>query len=223
QLDLPLSPICINDHSSEVGTPGVVCDQVEADPGCVNRELELGKYIGRWAPPFNDCQTFAADVIEEGSTAPDLGSQGASGAEGASGYEVRQMVVDHERRDRIRLPCRMLRAVARRSDHARMPQPTSRRTGALRAPILARAVRAVADGRWVARCLLALASSNFSKASVVTVLGALPTWGARRQAFSLSTETRRRRPRRHAKYRVTINPNHSIRTNWIAGQRVAAP
>jgi len=86
QLDLPLSPICINDHSSEVGTPGVVCEQVEADPNCVNRELEIGKHIGRWAPPFNDCQTFAADVIEECSTAPDLGSQGASGAEGASGY-----------------------------------------------------------------------------------------------------------------------------------------
>jgi len=67
QIDLPLSPMCINNHSSEVGTPGVICDQVETDPDCVNRELELGKHIGRWAPPFNDCQTFAANVITEAS------------------------------------------------------------------------------------------------------------------------------------------------------------
>jgi hypothetical protein len=86
QIDLPLSPICVNDHSSEVGTPGVVCDPVEADPSCVNRELEFGRYIGLWAPPFNDCQTFAADIIAECSTAPELSSQGAAGAEGTRGY-----------------------------------------------------------------------------------------------------------------------------------------
>lgn len=86
QVDLPLSPMCINDHLGEVGASGVVCEPVEADPACVNRELELGKYIGRWAPPFNDCQSFAASVIEECSTAQRSESQAASGAEGARGY-----------------------------------------------------------------------------------------------------------------------------------------
>jgi len=86
QIDLPLSPMCVNDHASEVGTPGVVCDPVEADPICVNRELEIGKHIGRWAPPFDDCQTFAAKVIADCSIAADPGSEGASGAEGSRGY-----------------------------------------------------------------------------------------------------------------------------------------
>ena len=54
-------------------------------------------------------------------------------------------------------------------------------------------------------------------------LSALPTSGVHCQALSLWTETRRRRPRRYAKYRVTINPNHSIRTDWIGGKRVTAP
>jgi hypothetical protein len=84
QIDLPLSPMCINDHSSEVGTPAVVCEPVEADPSCVNRELEFGKYIGRWAPPFSDCQTFAAQVIAKCSIDPS--SSSPSGAEGSSGY-----------------------------------------------------------------------------------------------------------------------------------------
>ena len=86
-IDLPLSPMCINDHSPEVGAPGVICEQVEADPTCVNQELELGKHIGLWAPPFNDCQTFAANVIANCS--PPASTEGAeeeSGAEGARGY-----------------------------------------------------------------------------------------------------------------------------------------
>jgi len=87
QIDLPLSPMCVNDHSSEVGAPGVVCDQVEADPTCVNRELELGKHIGLWVPPFNDCQTFAANVIADCSPPATIDvAEGYSGAEGARGY-----------------------------------------------------------------------------------------------------------------------------------------
>jgi hypothetical protein len=86
QIDLPLSPMCINDHASEVGRPDVVCEPVVADPTCVNRELEFERPIGPWAPPFNDCQTFAARVIADCSTAPDLSSPSASGAEGSRGY-----------------------------------------------------------------------------------------------------------------------------------------
>jgi len=74
------------DPLNEVGTPSVVCEQAEADPICVKREIELGKPIGRWARPFNDCQTFAAKVIADCSTAPDLASQSASGAEDTRGY-----------------------------------------------------------------------------------------------------------------------------------------
>ncbi|MEI9952296.1 MAG: hypothetical protein WDO74_25730 [Pseudomonadota bacterium] len=88
QIDLPLSPMCINDHSSEVGDPGVTCDPVEADPACVNRELELGKPIGLWAPAFNDCQTFAADVLAVCNSHSPIADSAdyASGAEGARGY-----------------------------------------------------------------------------------------------------------------------------------------
>jgi hypothetical protein len=82
QADLPFSPMCINDHTADVGAPGVVCEPVDADKDCVDRQLELGKYIGRWAPPFNDCQTFTASVISECSNAS---SSSALGAEGASG------------------------------------------------------------------------------------------------------------------------------------------
>ena len=88
RVDLPLSPMCINDHSSEIGNPSVICDPIEADPECVNKELEIGKYIGLWAPPFNDCQTFAASVIEncKPPADPNADAATATGAEGARGY-----------------------------------------------------------------------------------------------------------------------------------------
>lgn len=41
------------------------CEKVpNVDEDCVNRELEIGKDTGRWVPPFNDCQTYAKEVLE---------------------------------------------------------------------------------------------------------------------------------------------------------------
>lgn len=70
QVDLPFSEMCIIDHAPEAGGEGVVCDPVNADPECVNRELDFGQHIGRWAPPVNDCQTFAAQVLADCPGAP---------------------------------------------------------------------------------------------------------------------------------------------------------
>lgn len=80
QVDLPLSPMYINDHTADVGRSGVTCDLVNADEDCVNRELELGKHLGPWAPPFNDCQTFAASVIADCSLGTSSASGGSEGA-----------------------------------------------------------------------------------------------------------------------------------------------
>jgi len=84
-IDLPLSPMCINDHAAEVGAPGVTCEPTNADADCVDQALEFGKPLGPWAPPFNDCQTFAADVIAECSRGTSYATGGAEGAPGASG------------------------------------------------------------------------------------------------------------------------------------------
>jgi len=85
QVDLPFSEMCVNDHSAEVGAPGVTCEPTNADEDCVTRELEFGNYIGPWAPPFNDCQTFAADVITECSKGTSYSSGGSEGAPGEIG------------------------------------------------------------------------------------------------------------------------------------------
>ena len=67
--------------------------QLNADEDCVDRELELGKQLGPWAPPFNDCQTFAASVIADcslGASSATAGSEGApstdEGGGGTYGY-----------------------------------------------------------------------------------------------------------------------------------------
>ena len=84
-IDLPLSSMCVVDHAAEVGAPGVTCEPVVADESCVERALQPGAYLGPWAPPFNDCQTFVARVLAECALDPDGGVEGASGLGGQGG------------------------------------------------------------------------------------------------------------------------------------------
>ncbi len=44
------------------------CLVEDVDSDCIERELTLGKDIGRWAPPFNDCNTVVEDAVERCKT-----------------------------------------------------------------------------------------------------------------------------------------------------------
>ena len=63
-LDVPfVTKVTVNDHTGEGAKPGASCETVpNVDAACVDRELELGKDLGRWTPT-NQCQTFAAGVL----------------------------------------------------------------------------------------------------------------------------------------------------------------
>ncbi len=69
RMDLPyVTQTQINDHTGQGQLAGSTCERVpEQDVACVNRELEQGKPLGAWTPT-NNCQTFAADVLERCST-----------------------------------------------------------------------------------------------------------------------------------------------------------
>jgi hypothetical protein len=60
----------IVNHQGEGHAPGAKCQPVpNEDEACVNRQLELGKQTGTWTPT-NQCQTFAAGVLEKCKTKP---------------------------------------------------------------------------------------------------------------------------------------------------------
>jgi RHS repeat-associated protein len=59
----PFVPVVISDHSCD--KPTIVTPLPNVDEACVNNELLLGKPLGRFAPPFNSCQTFTQDVIQK--------------------------------------------------------------------------------------------------------------------------------------------------------------
>lgn len=69
RMDLPyVTHTRINDHTGQGNLPGSTCERVaDVDEACVNRELELGKPLGRWTLT-NQCQSFAAEVLERCST-----------------------------------------------------------------------------------------------------------------------------------------------------------
>jgi hypothetical protein len=69
RVDLPyVTQTRVNDHTGQGNLPGSTCERVaDVDEACVNRELELGKPLGAWTPT-NQCQTFAAGVLERCST-----------------------------------------------------------------------------------------------------------------------------------------------------------
>lgn len=63
--NLPYSATTVNDHSGESSKEGARCEPVpNVDANCVNKELELGKELGRWSPS-NNCNTFVNDVLEK--------------------------------------------------------------------------------------------------------------------------------------------------------------
>jgi len=64
---LPLNPIGIKtkitDHTGQSSNSNrEEIDNVDED--CVNRELQVGKYTGRWAP-WNNCNTITNDILKK--------------------------------------------------------------------------------------------------------------------------------------------------------------
>jgi len=55
-------PVQIIDHSKDV--PAQCTPQPDVDEQCVNDELEIGKPVGRFLPPLNQCQSFAYSVLD---------------------------------------------------------------------------------------------------------------------------------------------------------------
>jgi hypothetical protein len=68
RVNMPLSQTRLNDHTGRGNLPDATCERVaDVDEACVNRELELGKPLGAWTPT-NQCQTYAAGVLDRCST-----------------------------------------------------------------------------------------------------------------------------------------------------------
>lgn len=66
-------PVQITDHSKD--TPTQCAPQKNVDEQCVNSKLQIGKPIGRFLPPFNQCQSFAYGTVNSCRTGPQLPSQ----------------------------------------------------------------------------------------------------------------------------------------------------
>jgi hypothetical protein len=59
-------PVTLNDHTGRGEVFGSSCEEVpDVDEACVDEKLEVGKKMGRWTPPFNDCQTVAAKILDD--------------------------------------------------------------------------------------------------------------------------------------------------------------
>ena len=58
------------DHSKDQPTQCTKMNNV--DEQCVNKELQLGKPIGRFLPPVNQCQSFAYSTINKCRTGPQM-------------------------------------------------------------------------------------------------------------------------------------------------------
>ncbi|MCW5261122.1 RHS repeat protein [Verminephrobacter eiseniae] len=55
--------VVVSDHQCDI--PTVITPVPFVDEDCVNRELQIGKPLGMFLPPFKSCQTFAQDVIQK--------------------------------------------------------------------------------------------------------------------------------------------------------------
>lgn len=70
EVDLPFTPTTVNDHTNEGLRSDATCTKLEnVDADCVERELVIGRDTGPWSP-WNHCQTFVADVVEECTVQP---------------------------------------------------------------------------------------------------------------------------------------------------------
>ena len=63
-------PVQITDHSKDTATECKV--QKNVDEQCVNAKLKAGQPLGRFVPPFNQCQTFAYGVVNSCRTGPQM-------------------------------------------------------------------------------------------------------------------------------------------------------
>jgi hypothetical protein len=61
-------PVQIISHAND--TPAQCTPQKNVDEQCVNKQLQIGKPIGRFVPPFNQCQSFAYGVVNTCRTGP---------------------------------------------------------------------------------------------------------------------------------------------------------
>lgn len=62
----PLMQTEITDHTGQARGDDARCDDLPGvDAACVNEKLRIGRQTGRWAPPFNDCQTTTAGIIDD--------------------------------------------------------------------------------------------------------------------------------------------------------------
>lgn len=86
-MDLTFDPMSMNDHSSEVGRSDVICEEIpDVDEQCVADHLVLGTPLGPFAPPLNDCQTNAYDILQRCRWQIAFPSGGSEGAPGDPGY-----------------------------------------------------------------------------------------------------------------------------------------
>lgn len=55
--------VVVSDHTCDTADR---CEEFpDIDEGCVNRELTIGRSLGRFLPPFNHCQSFVWDVFQK--------------------------------------------------------------------------------------------------------------------------------------------------------------
>ena len=63
----PGMPVYVSDHACDTADK---CEEIKnVDENCVNRELQVGKRIGRFLP-WNNCQTYAIEVLQKCSLDP---------------------------------------------------------------------------------------------------------------------------------------------------------
>ncbi len=60
-FDYPGSRVYVSEHACD--TPDKCDDRTDVDEACVNRELAIGRSLGRFVPGVNDCNSFAAEVF----------------------------------------------------------------------------------------------------------------------------------------------------------------
>ena len=63
-------PVQIIGHFND--TPVQCTPQKNVDEQCVNNQLQIGKSIGRFFPPFNQCQSFAYGTVNSCRTGPQI-------------------------------------------------------------------------------------------------------------------------------------------------------
>ena len=59
---LPYSTVVVSDHSCDTATS--CTDVTDVDEDCVNKQLTIGRYLGRFSPT-NNCQTFVLQAISQ--------------------------------------------------------------------------------------------------------------------------------------------------------------